>query len=146
MGSGTLIFQLGGQQAAAYVSNAASKAAVELFAQDLHDQGYTHAAIPRVSYTETSHVDLPASPADMAEVGMFANVLVRRASDGKLYGILIHAPNLDMFEAVIDQGYRVKHGDGVAIAAMYSDLAGEEFSFYDGWLQGSSLRGNLAFE
>lgn len=146
MGTGTITFQLGGQQATAYISNAANKATIELFAQDLHDQGYTHAAIPRVTYCETSIVDIPEAPAPMAEVGMFANVLFRRASDGKLYGILIHAPKMDIFEAVLDRGYRVKYGDGVALAAMYSDLAGEEYSFHDGWLQGSSLRGNLAFQ
>jgi hypothetical protein len=98
-----------------------------------------------VTYCESSLIDLPeiAAPTG-ADVGLFANVLLRRTSDGKLYGLLIHAPDLDIFDQVINQGYRVKYGDGVAIAAMYSDCAGEEFTFHDGWLQGSSLRGNLA--
>jgi len=142
MGMGNLDFQLNGKRCVAYVSNAASKAHIETLAHALHDASLTYAAIPKVSYTEIAMVDIPTiAPPATADVGMFANCLLRRSSDNKLYGLLIHAPNLDMFELVPGRGYRVTIGNGIAIAAMYTACAGEEFTFFEGWLQGSSLRG-----
>lgn len=145
MGTGTVKFQLNGKQVTAFVSNAAGKPQMETLAHALHDAGLTHAAIPRVTYSETVDTNIPVnSPPSTADVGLFANVLFRRNSDGTLFGLLIHAPNMTMFDAVEGQGYRVKYGDGVAIADIYSDCAGEPFTFYEGWLQGSSLNGVLA--
>lgn len=147
MGTGVIAFHLNGKRCIAHVSNAASKAHLETLAHALHDAGLTHAGIPRVAYTESVLTEIPEySAPESADVGIFANCLMRRSSDGKLYGLLIHAPNLDMFELVVGRGYRVTAGDGLAIAAMYSDCAGETFTFHEGWLQGSSLRGLSAPE
>jgi len=143
MGTGTLTFQKRGKQCVAYVSNVSSVAAIEQMAHALKSAGLTHAGIPRVTYCVSGLPEIEESAAE-ADVGMFANVLMRRVSDGKLYGLLIHAPNMSMFEAVENEGYRVTQGDGVAVAEIYSDCAGEEYTFHDGWLQGSSTQGTLA--
>jgi len=104
---------------------------------------YSHAAIPRVSYTVSADTDLTEDSTN-ADVGLFANVLLRRVADSKLYGILICAPKMTMFDPVTNRGYRVKDADGQAIAQAYSACAGETFRFHEGWLQGSTLNGTLA--
>lgn len=144
MGTGTITFELNGKQCTAYVSNVVNKAAIEALANGLASGGFTNAAIPRCTYCEGTELSISSKSGNYQDVGIFANVLFRRQSDGKLYGLLIHSPDVDMFTAVQGEGYRVTSGDGIALAAMYSDCAGEEFMFYDGWLQGSSLRGTLA--
>lgn len=144
MGTGTITFALNGKQCTAYVSNVVNKSAIDALANNLHSAGFSRAGITRVTYCEGVDLDIAGTSGDYDDVGLFANVLFRRQSDGKLYGLLIHAPTVSMFQAVSGQGYRVTQGDGIALADLYSDCAGEEFTFHDGWLQGSSLRGNLA--
>lgn len=143
MGTGTLKFQLFGKQVVAYVSNAAGLTNMRNLASHLSQ--YTHAAIPYVSYTVSDDPEIPEnSPPATADVGLFANVMFRRTSDDKLYGLLISAPVLTMFETVVNRGYRVKPSIGEQLAQIYSTCAGETFTFHEGWLQGSSLRGTSA--
>jgi hypothetical protein len=145
MGIGSIEYQLSGKRCIAYISHAASKQTLTTLAQALHDTGLSQAAIPKVSYTEIVVANIPPnSPTSTADVGMFANVLLRRASNGELAGLLIHAPSMTMFETIANRGYRVKADKGAEIAQLYSACAGETYTFHEGWLQGSSLHGTLS--
>lgn len=142
MGQGTITYQLWGKQCASWIGHAHSSAHVQALAWALHDTGMTHAAMPDIEYREAVYANIPEnSPPSTTDVGLFANVILRREADGLTYGLLIHAPNLTLFEAIQDQGYRVTQTSGEEIAALYSACAGETFLFCEGWLQGDSTLG-----
>lgn len=115
--------------------------AVETFANTL--KAYTAAQIQEVSYTQGSQLLLSGTvaEADAYPLRTYAKILMKRAADGKTYGLLIYAPKKDMFEVQYSEEkskYKVKEAIGIALAAEFSTMAGETFTYSRGWLYGET--------
>jgi hypothetical protein len=101
---------------------------------------YTAAGIFECTYTQAAQLNRAADPSkDAYPFHQYAKVILRRAADGKLYGLLLYAPVKSMFSYVEEQGYRVKQDVGTVLASYYSAMAGETFTFHKGWLQGQTF-------
>lgn len=133
----TLTFQLNGLEYVDYMTHGLSLAAIETYARDIAQ--YSHAAIVNVTYTEGFDLeDIPAKgDGAYADVRLMAKILLRDADTDKLYGAIIRAPKVDIFDDTAD-GLRVKPAIGIAIAAKYSLMAGSTLIFQSGALCGST--------
>ena len=111
---------------------------VEGFATAL--KAYTSAGIDEISYTVGKQLNLDQDTKDTYPLYMYAKILLRRAYDGKLYGLLLYAPLKSMFNSIEGPqgGFKVKQDIGNQLAGFYSTFAGEAFEFYKGWLTGET--------
>jgi hypothetical protein len=103
-------------------------------------QQYTNATIDFCSVTKGQTLSGSSSTGDFQNVGLFAKLSIRDSS-GKLFAIIIPSPKHSMFEDADEskKTLRVKQSIGVTITAAYSQMAGKEFSYVDGYLCGSAV-------
>lgn len=94
---------------------------------------YTNAALPHVWATTRGTLSVSGKSGDTQSLNLYAHLFFRRASDEKLYALKIHAPNYD---EIFNNDQEVSESVGNAIAAAFSALAGETFTFHSGALAG----------
>jgi hypothetical protein len=133
-GQGSITFSEDYRRKIVYFCHAQSIAKVENFAAFLAD--YSHANL--TVCTQTDIQDLDYSGDFAVSVRMFAKIFIRQSSSGKLYAIIVPAPKMIIFEQIEEQGWRIKKEIGELMAQEYSTMAGEAFTFQEGWLCGST--------
>lgn len=132
--SATIQFEKNNLHEIVYFEQGDSLLKLNTFAQQL--SAYSHAAITRVAITAKEVLTLPESAGEYTSIRMAAKIFFRDQDDGKLWGIMIHAPFSEMFEEVLHQGYRVKKSVGDQLAIYYSQYSGLSLTFESGWLVG----------
>lgn len=121
-------------------THGASLDAAEAFARAI--KPYTYATIDRVAYAEDRMINLKdtRAPVIPSNIHNYAQIFVRDVATNDLFCVLLPAPIVSMFEikAINEEkmAYVVKLSPGKAIAEIYSELAGKEFVFAHGALQG----------
>lgn len=108
-----------------------SASAAETFAAFLAD--YSTADIPYAWHTERRSVGVTGRSGTSQSLDLAALIFLRRAANDRLYALKIHAPD---HAALFDDGQRITTTTGEVIAAAYSTLAGETFTFESGSLVG----------
>jgi hypothetical protein len=113
-----------------------SLADMQTFADEV--KAYTSAGIDEVSYTQAAQMNILQNTNESYPFHLYAKILLRNQGNGRLYGLLIYAPLTSMFYHIEGRGYRIKDAVGQDLAAKYSAMAGEPFTYHDGWLIGET--------
>ena len=128
----SLTFNENEQVATTHLSYAASLAAVSTFAGVI--QQWSVATIEAYSYTEEQN-DPGLTPVSGTEAVDFQAIIkMRKPSGVGTQQIAIPAPAPAIFDFIEGAGYRVKQAIGTQIAAAYSTLMGQTYTFESGWL------------
>lgn len=115
-----------------YLSHGDSLTALSQLVSGL--QPYTTAGIDRISVTLVDELSIDQQSGDFG-VTHFAKVLMRDDETNELYGLIIPAPRLSMFEEIAGRpGWYVKQADGVALTALYASFSGRALTFHEGAL------------
>ena len=120
-----------------YTAHGSSLSKAKAFAYNIAQ--FTTAEIRRVAATVGDKVDIPAVAGDFQSLDHYAHIWLRRDDDDKLYALKIVAPVISMFEEQPKGDLIVIPDIGAQIAAYYSDLAGETFTFNEGAFCGSNV-------
>lgn len=97
---------------------------------------YTTASMPHVWATVRGSLSVEEKSGDIQDLNLYAHVFFRRVRDGKLYALKIPAPN---YNEIFNDDQEVPANIGNALAALYSTLAGETFTFHCGSLVGKGV-------
>lgn len=130
--SGSITFAHKEQEATSHFPYSANLPALGTFAAAI--QPYSVAAVAEYSYTETENTP-NLTPGTGSEALQFSAIIKMQKPPGQFgtQQISIPAPAPDIFDETETRGYRVKADVGIAIAAAYSVLMGEEYTFLKGW-------------
>jgi hypothetical protein len=130
--TGSITFEIGGQEATSFVHYAASLAAVKAFATVL--QQYTYATIKSVSYTEEELDPGLTPPSGAAAIDFQLILKFRKPSGVGTQQIAIPAPAADTYTLMEGLGYRAEKEVGETAADGYTTLMSETYVFESGWL------------
>ena len=124
-------FRIEQEEALIYIPHGTDIVKAMTFCQNIAQ--YTNAGIPRCWSTITDTPNLPAKTGNMKSLNLYAHCFFRRAYDGKLYALKIHAPD---YENIFNDDQEVPANIGTILAGYYSALAEEIFTFHHGALVG----------
>ena len=124
-------FRIDEEEALIYIPFGESLSKAKNFANAIAK--YTNAAIPHVWATTRGSMSIEEKSGDIQSLNLYAHLFFRRASDEKLYALKIHAPNYD---EIFNEDQEVPESVGNVLAAAFSALAGETFTFQHGALAG----------
>lgn len=132
--TGSITFQQGEYLAKMHLPRAASLDALRTFANAL--AAYTEAAIVEINFTQTEAItNVPSS--GNCVLDMYAlNTLHGETGKTRSVNVAVPAPKANLFETVAGEGIKVTTAKGNALAAAYSALTGETFTFVKGRLFG----------
>lgn len=132
--SATIKFEKNYRREIIYLEHGDDLEKLELYAQRLKQ--YSTAAITGLAVTTKKVVTMPESSGLHDSVTLQAKSMIREVESGKLWGIVIPAPMVEIFEEVPNEGYRVRRIIGDELAVFYTQYAGVTMRFEDGWLVG----------
>jgi hypothetical protein len=139
--SGMITFELETRRETCSLPRVPSLAALQAFATGLH--AYTVAQVENVDLVTSYWYegDLPADAAGVNKDLTFRAVITLKLAEAvpdvhPYKQILVPAPRLSMFEQIEGVGTRVTATAGNAIAALYSTLTGQTWTFKHGALIG----------
>jgi hypothetical protein len=116
------------------LTRVASPAGVEAFVNAI--KGFTTADIPKFSFTQSFETEITGSGQDICDVDIVVRVQLQHAVTRHYQYFDLPAPDLDLFDHIENTGYRLKQAPGDAIAAAWSSLTGESYTFHAGWMVG----------
>lgn len=121
------------------LTKAPTFAAVQTFAQAMYP--YTTGGICEISFTQATDPELPEKSGDLEDTAFQLRVKLRFTNppantDRQMHMLEIPAPDITHFDHLTERGYRLKSAAGQAIAAAYSTLTGQTWTFEEGWLCG----------
>ena len=124
-------FRIGEEEALVYIPFGTTLSRAKNFCNSISK--YTNASIPHVWATVRGDMSISEKSGDTQSLNLYAHLLFRRESNGKLYALKIHAPD---YEQIFNDDQEVPPEIGETIAGYFSTLAGEIFSFHSGALAG----------
>lgn len=115
-----------------HFSHGTSLAALDTFINGL--RAYSSAGFDRLSVTQVEEVDYQPTAGEFG-VTHTAKILMRDTANNEIYGIMLPAPRLSMFEEISNKtGLYVRQDVGEAITALYATYSGRLLTFHGGQL------------
>lgn len=127
-------FRKGIEKALIYIPFGTSLSAAQDFADAI--AAYTTAGIPNVWVSTRGTTTNEEKSGEIQSLNLYAHLFLRRASDGRMYALKIHAPYSTV---IFNEAQEVLPEVGNLIAGYYSTLAGETFTFHFGALAGGEM-------
>lgn len=131
--SSQIKFCIGTRAVTTFLSHGTSLSRIKNFAYGI--QSLTNAEIRRVWATVGDGVQIQEKDGNLKSLAHYAHIFVRQESTNKLFAVKIISPD---YSRLFTDDQEVKIETGEQVAALYSALASEEFSFEHGALAGPS--------